>query len=116
MEHEFESTPRVTTRRTIVFHPIKISGLSVEATLRWLRNVCRWRTPVRAAVFVALHRLAAVSSKPPYQGGRRWNAVPTDVATGPAAHNRRYVKELRSLCEGTAILYIIAPMGAMGFY
>ena len=39
MGHEFESTPRVTTRRTIVFHSIKISGLSVEATLRWLRNV-----------------------------------------------------------------------------
>ena len=27
------------TRRTIVFRPIKISGLSVKATLRWMRNV-----------------------------------------------------------------------------
>ena len=29
----------ITTRRTTVFHSIKISGLSVEATIRWLRNV-----------------------------------------------------------------------------
>ena len=29
----------VATRRTIVFRPIKISGLYYEATLRWMRNV-----------------------------------------------------------------------------
>ena len=54
MEHEFESAPRDNTRRTIVFRSIKISGLSVEATLRWLRNVCRRHTPVCTAVIVPL--------------------------------------------------------------
>ena len=40
MEHEYESTPRVShTRRTIVFHSIKISGLSYKATLRWMRSI-----------------------------------------------------------------------------
>ena len=43
-----------TTRRTIVVRSIKISGLSVEATIRWLRNVCRRHTPVCAAVVVPL--------------------------------------------------------------
>ena len=54
MELEFESAPRDNTRRTIVVRSIKISGLSVEATIRWLRNVCRRHTPVCAAVVVSL--------------------------------------------------------------
>ena len=59
MEHEFESAPRVTTRRTIVVRSIKISGLSVEATLRWLRNVLpETHTRVRGSCCVALHRAA----------------------------------------------------------
>ena len=62
MEHEFESAPRVTTRRTIVVRSIKISGLSVEATLRWLRNVLpEAHTRVRGSCCVALHRVAAVT-------------------------------------------------------
>ena len=39
MEHEYESTPRDCSRDApSVFRPIKISGLSVKATLRWMRN------------------------------------------------------------------------------
>ena len=57
MEHEFESAPRDNTRRTIVVRSIKISGLSVEATLRWLRNVLsEAHTRVRGSCCVALHR------------------------------------------------------------
>jgi hypothetical protein len=60
MEHEFESAPRDNTRRTIVVRSIKISGLSVEATLRWLRNVLpEAHTRVRGSCCVALHRGAA---------------------------------------------------------
>ena len=54
-KHELESAPRVTTRRTTVFRlDIQISGLFDEATIRWLRNVCRWHTLVCAAVVVSL--------------------------------------------------------------
>ena len=71
---------------------------------------------MRAAVFVALHRLAAVSSKPPYQSSivKQVKPVLQSPLWRPARRQdaRRYVKELRSLCEGTWKLYIIAPMGA----
>ena len=104
MELKSESTPRDTTRRTIVFHPIKISGLCPEATLRWLRNVCRKRTPVRAAVFCRSPSVGGHAGRvtlPMWRPARRLGA-------------RRYVKELPSLCEGTAELYFIAPCGARG--
>ena len=85
MEHEFESAPRVTTRRTIVVRSIKISGLSVEATLRWLRNVLpEAHTRVRGSCCVALHQGRRRS-----RGDRPTVVVaascdPPDVATGPA--------------------------------
>ena len=85
MEHEFESAPRDNTRRTIVFRPIKISGLSVEATLRWLRNVLpEAHTRVHGSCCAALHRGRRRS-----RGDRPTVAVaascdPPDVATDPA--------------------------------
>ena len=94
----------IPTRRTIVFHPIKISGLCPEATLRWLRTFCRWRTPVRAAVFCRSPSVGGHAGRvtlPMWRPTRRLGA-------------RRYVKEPCSLCEGTAELYFIAPCGARG--
>ena len=76
-----------TTRRTTVFHSIKISGLSVEATLRWLRNVCRWRTPVRAAVFCRSPSVGGHAERVPlpmWRPARRLDA-------------RRYVKDQNNL-------------------
>ena len=68
MELKSESTPRVLhTRRTIVFHPIKISGLSVEATIRWLRTL-----PESFRDSPAPRVRAAVAGRPPYQHPRFW--------------------------------------------
>ena len=52
----------IATRRTIVFHPIKISGLSVEATLRWMRNVpgSFWDFPAPRSAVHCRHGLTEV--------------------------------------------------------
>ena len=85
MEQESESTPRDTTRRTTVFHSIKISGLSEKATIRWLRTSCRWHTPVRAAVFCRTPSEAASGRSKLRPSRCERNKARPDAATGPAA-------------------------------
>ena len=97
-KQESGSTPRVATRRTTVFYLcIEKLAVSQKATLRWLRTSCRWRTPVRAAVFCRTPSEAGGRSKlrpSRHYGHADLSAVafgeggtrdPTDVATGPAA-------------------------------
>ena len=91
-KHELESAPRVTTRRTTVFRlDIQISGLFDEATLRWLRTFCRWRTPVRAAVL----------RRTPSEGGALGAARPTRRSRGsPSLKLRRTETRDPTLADG----------------
>ena len=69
-----------------------------------MRTSCRWRTPVRAAVFC----------RSPSVGGHRASVTLPMWRPARRLGARRYVKELCSLCEGTAELYPIAPWDARG--
>ena len=105
MELKSERTPRGYPRDAPPYFALpKISGLFYEATIRWLRTSCRWRTPVRAAVFCRSPSVGGYAGRetlPMWRPARRLGA-------------RRYVKERRSLCEGTAKLYPTVPWDARG--
>ena len=104
MKQESESTPRVITRRTIVFRFI-LEKLPASRKLLYAGCVTSavGAHPCARQCSVALRRLRSqqAATLPMWQPARRLGA-------------RRYVKELCSPREGTAKLYPIAPWDARG--
>ena len=91
-KHEFGSTPRVATRRTTVSRLcIEKLAVSQKATIRCCVTSAVGAHPCARQFCAALRRRRS-----------RGTRDPTDVATGPAARNRRYVKDRSSaISRGT---------------
>ena len=114
----FRDTCTAPCQEKQILFPYNLLSLIKKCHKLLLRTLCRRRTPVRAAVVCRAllagggHGVTALpmrSRGPPSLKLRRTRARdPTKVATGPAAHNRRYVKDqpFRHSRNGNIILHL----------